>query len=64
MSVGAIGAQASYQLAMPIGQRLDPEAQQAVVNAQADLLQATRTMDLPATVANAVSDGTGVDLYL
>lgn len=44
----------------------DPQAQQAQVNAQADLLQAMRSGDGLALkmVAARVSDGKGVDLYM
>lgn len=47
------------------GQIEDPAARQAQVNAQADLLQATRGMELPLKlVAARVSDNQGVDLYM
>jgi hypothetical protein len=66
MSINSIGSGTalSVGLVAAVGKRPDPEAQQAAVNAQADLLQATRTVDLPTRTINAITDGQGVDLYL
>ena len=65
MSINAIGSGTALSMGVvAAGQRLDPEAQRAQVNAQADLLQAVRTVDLPAKAVSAVTDGQGVDLYL
>ncbi|RZU54342.1 hypothetical protein EV385_6293 [Krasilnikovia cinnamomea] len=63
MSVGAIGSTPFAVIAA--GQQQDPYSQQAQVNAQADLLNALVSSDLPMklVVAN-LSDGRGVDLYL
>jgi hypothetical protein len=65
MSINAIGSGTALSIGVvAAGQRLDPETQRAQVNAQADLLQAVRTADLPAKALSAVTDGQGVDLYL
>ena len=66
MSINAIGSGSALSMGVvaAAGQRPDPEAQRAQVNAQADLLQAVRTADLPAKAVSAVTDGQGVDLYL
>jgi hypothetical protein len=66
MSISAIGSGTALSIGIvaAAGQRPEPEALQAQVNAQADLLQALRTADLPARAVAAVSDGQGVDLYL
>ncbi|MBN1172452.1 MAG: hypothetical protein JXA67_09785, partial [Micromonosporaceae bacterium] len=43
----------------------DPQAQQAQVNAQADLLQAMQSAELPMEmVLSRLSDNQGVDLYM
>jgi hypothetical protein len=72
MSVNAIGSGNALQLSFPQtgNQRSDPEAYQAAVNAQADLLQAVRHVDLPAKVAANLpqpserTDGGHLDVYL
>jgi len=64
ISIGSGTPLPSGPLAAP-GRTPDPEAQQAQVNAQADLLQALRGVDLPVKmVAARLSDNQGVDLYL
>jgi hypothetical protein len=42
----------------------DPETQRAQVSEQADLLNALRGIGSAGLVANRVSDGKGIDLYL
>lgn len=67
MSVTAIGSGAALPLRIvtTAGQMPDPQAQQAQVNAQADLLQAMRGVDLPTKMVLArLSDNQGVDLYM
>jgi hypothetical protein len=72
MSINAIGSGNALQLSFPTAnnQRQDPEAYQAAVNAQADLLQAVRHVDLPAKVAAQLpqpgerTDGGRLDVYL
>lgn len=47
------------------GQTQSPESKQAQVNAQADMLQAMRGVELPMKmVAAKLQDGQGVDLYM
>ncbi len=63
MSVSAIGS-VSFSVLAP-GQMQDPQSRQAQVNAQADLLQALVSTDLPMKmVQSTLSDGRGVDLYM
>ena len=72
MAINAIGSGNALQLSFPTAnnQNRDPEAYQAAVNAQADLLQAVRHVDLPAKVAADLpqpserTDGGRVDIYL
>ncbi|HEU5107958.1 MAG TPA: hypothetical protein VFT95_05320 [Micromonosporaceae bacterium] len=66
MSVSPLGSSAALALgalAAP-GQPPDPAARQAQVNAQADLLQAMRGVELPTKMVAALSDGRGIDLYV
>jgi hypothetical protein len=63
MSVGSIGS-VPFSLIVP-GTVQDPQARQAQVNAQADLLQAMVSSDLPAKLVQCtLNDGKGVDLYM
>ncbi|GGN41236.1 hypothetical protein FHR83_002932 [Actinoplanes campanulatus] len=63
MSVGSVGSAPFSVLAA--GQFPDPQARQEQVNAQADLLQALVSPDLPMKmVQSTLNDGRGVDLYL
>ncbi|GIE90814.1 hypothetical protein [Actinoplanes regularis] len=63
MSVGSVGPVSFNVIAA--GQMQDPQARQAQVNAQADLLQALVSTDLPMKmVQSTLSDGRGVDLYM
>ncbi|GAA0434046.1 hypothetical protein Aca07nite_01160 [Actinoplanes capillaceus] len=62
MSVGSIGPVAFSMIAP--GQLQDPQARQEQVNAQADLLQAMVSSDLPMKMVQNLGDGKGVDLYL
>jgi hypothetical protein len=71
MSINAIGSGTALSLSVPLAssQSNDPQAYQAAVNAQADLLQAVRHADLPAQVAADLpraerTDGGVVDVYL
>jgi hypothetical protein len=71
MSINAIGSGTALSINLPMAnnQRHDPEAYQAAVNAQADLLLAARHADLPARVAADLpraerTDGGSVDVYL
>ena len=67
MSINPIGSAAAQPLGLVTGagRTPDPQAQKAQVNAQADLLQALRGVDLPVKMVNTVlSDNKGVDLYL
>ena len=72
MAVNAIGSGNALALSFPGANnpRQDPEAYQAAVNAQADLLMAVRHADLPAKVAadlpqpTARTDGGRLDVYL
>jgi hypothetical protein len=66
MSVNAIGSGTALSLGLvaAAGQTPDPAARQAQVNAQADLLQAVRNVDLPTKVVGMINDQKGVDLYL
>ena len=63
MSIGSIGSGAAFVVAAS-GAPPDPAAQKAQVNAQANLLQALRGVELPAQAAARMSDGQGVDLYV
>jgi hypothetical protein len=63
MSVNPISGNA-LGLVATAGRTADPAARQAQVNAQADLLQAVRQVDLPTKVAQLINDRKGVDLYL
>ena len=62
-SIGS-GTSASFGVVVAAGQVPDPQAQQAAVSAQADLLQAVRGTAHTEVVANRVSDGGGIDIYL
>jgi hypothetical protein len=63
MSVGPI-ASVPFSVVAP-GLLPDPQARQAQVNAQADLLQAMVSSDLPMKLVQcSLGDGKGVDLYL
>jgi hypothetical protein len=71
MSINAIGSGSALSINLPMAnnQSRDPEAYQAAVNAQADLLQAVRHADLPAKVAADLpraerTDGGTVDIYM
>ncbi|MEU7904940.1 hypothetical protein [Actinoplanes sp. NPDC049118] len=65
MSVSSVGAGAMFAFRAATGAGTpSPSAQQAEVNAQADLLQALMGLRLPAIAAARLSDGTGVDLYM
>jgi hypothetical protein len=71
MSINAIGSGSALSINLPMAynQSRDPEAYQAAVNAQADLLQAVRHADLPAKVAADLpraerTDGGSVDIYM
>ncbi len=46
------------------GQAPNPHAQKQQVNAQADLLQAVRAVNLPGVAAAKLSDGGGIDIYV
>jgi hypothetical protein len=46
------------------GQAPDPEARKAQVNAQADLLQAVRGINLAGVASAKIADGGGIDIYL
>ena len=46
------------------GQAPDPECQKAQVNAQADLLQAVRGIDLQGIASAKIADGGGIDIYV
>jgi hypothetical protein len=65
MSVTPVGSSAALALGIAAapGRPPDPHARQAQVNAQADLLQALRGVDLPTKMVAALGDGQGVDLY-
>ncbi|GIJ43888.1 hypothetical protein Val02_07740 [Virgisporangium aliadipatigenens] len=63
MSVSSISGNA-LGLVAAAGRTPDPAARQAQVNAQADLLQAIRQVDLPTKVVNLINDKKGIDLYL
>jgi hypothetical protein len=65
MSVTPVGSSAALALSVAAapGQPPDPQARRAQVNAQADLLQAMRGVDLPAKMVAALGDGQGIDLY-
>lgn len=63
-AIGAIGAAAVNWSASPAGVSVDPETQRAQAGAQADLLNALRGIGSAGMVADRVSDGKGVDLYL
>ncbi|MBO3744196.1 hypothetical protein [Actinoplanes flavus] len=63
MVIGSIGSVPFSVIAA--GQLQDPQARQEQVNAQADLLQALVSSDLPVKMVQAsLNDGKGVDLYL
>jgi hypothetical protein len=67
MSVGPVGS-VPFSVPAP-GTSPDPQARQEQVNAQADLLQAMTSSDLPMKMVRAgitlsLGDGTGVDLYV
>jgi hypothetical protein len=71
MSINAIGSGSALSVSLPMAnnQSRDPEAYQAAINAQADLLQAVRHADLPARVAADLpkaerTDGGSVDIYM
>jgi len=66
MTVSPTGSSAALALGMVTapGQPPDPNARQAQVNAQADLLQAMRGVDLPTKMVAALSDGKGIDVYV
>ena len=65
MSIGAIGAGAALNWsAPPVGVSVDPETQRAQAGAQADLLNALRGIGSAGMVADRVTDGKGIDLYL
>jgi hypothetical protein len=67
MSISSIGSGAALPVGIvaAAGQTPDPQAQHAQANAQADLLQALRGVDLPVKMVMArITDGQGVDLYL
>ncbi|GGQ76938.1 hypothetical protein [Couchioplanes azureus] len=64
MSVSSIGSGAAlWGHVMAPGQVRDPQAEQAQVNAQADLLQAVRGVQAGTVVAARVTGGTGIDVY-
>jgi hypothetical protein len=65
MSTSSIGsaAAASFGVAAT-GQAPDLTTQKAQVNAQADLLQAARGINLPGIAVALLSDGEGIDLYM
>jgi hypothetical protein len=67
VSINPLGSGAALPLGLvtAAGQAPDPQAQKAQVNAQADLLQALRGVELPVTMVLArLSDNQGVDLYM
>jgi hypothetical protein len=67
MSVNSIGSGAVLPLALvaAVGQAPEPQAQQAQVNAQAGLLQAIQSVDLPVEATTTrLGDGKSLDLYL
>jgi hypothetical protein len=67
MAISPVGSDTAqiFAAVAAAGRVPDPQAQQAQVNAQADLLQAMNSTDLPLKmVAARVSDGKGVDVYL
>ncbi len=63
MNVNAVNTNVPFVMAAS-GKAPDPEARQAAVNAQADLLSAVRGVNLPGIAAAKLSDGGGIDLYL
>jgi hypothetical protein len=64
VSVNSIGPNTAA-LALTLVTTPDPQTRQAQVNAQADLLQAVRGVDLPTKMALAkLSDNKGIDIYL
>jgi len=64
VSVNSIGPNTAA-LALTLVTTPDPQTRQAQVNAQADLIQAVRGVDLPTKMALAkLTDNKGIDLYL
>jgi hypothetical protein len=63
VNVNAVSTNVPFVMAAS-GKAPDPEARQAAVNSQADLLNAVRSVKLPAVAAAKLNDGGGVDLYL
>jgi hypothetical protein len=69
MSIGAIASGAAVSWPAPsagisAGVSADPATQRAQASEQADLLNALRGIGSAGLVANRVSDGKGIDLYL
>jgi hypothetical protein len=68
MSIGAIGGGAAAATmvwsAPSAAAAADPATQKAQAGAQADLLNALRGTSHGSMVANLVTDGAGVDLYM
>lgn len=63
MNVAQIASSITYSVP-PAGRGVDPDTAQAQVNSQADTLTALMGSRHNTAVANNVSDGQGVDLYL
>ena len=64
MAISAISSGAISWPAPAAGVSADPETQRAQAGEQADLLNALRGIGSAGLVANRVSDGKGIDLYL
>jgi hypothetical protein len=65
MSISAIGNGGAVAWPVPAaGISADPEAQRAQASEQADLLNALRGIGSAGMVADRVSDGKGIDLYM
>ncbi len=67
MSISPVSFGGASPLGMvaAVGETPDPKLQKAQANAQADLLQAVRGVDLPVKMVLArLSDGKGVDMYM
>lgn len=64
MSVGAVGSGGAAFSVPRAGQAVDPQARQAQVNAQADLLLALKGVQHGAQMVTRLSDGAGIDVYV
>ena len=63
MNVGQIASSITFSVP-PAGRGVDPATAQEQVNAQADTLSALMGSRHNTAVANSVSDGKGVDIYV